>query len=85
MDETQQDMERIWEKRRAEKEKEKENTDMTRTDIVIFEEFVWWYNNVRPHKSLGWKHNDLETPKECFWRKLAMELVGNSLGTIHSY
>ena len=41
--------------------------------IESFEEFVWWYNNVRPHESIGWKHNDLETPEGAFWRKLSEE------------
>ena len=41
--------------------------------IGSFEEFRLWYNNVRPHESLGWKHKALETPEEAFWRKLPVE------------
>ncbi len=47
--------------------------DKTRGDFANFEEFVTWYNTIRPHESLGWKHNQLETPEEAFWRKMPKE------------
>ena len=42
-----------------------------------FEEFVLWYNCVRPHMSLDWEN--LETPGEAFWRKLQGYILGNFL------
>jgi putative transposase len=35
------------------------------------EEFARWYNETRPHKSLNFE--DLETPKQAFFRKLRQE------------
>jgi len=31
------------------------------------DEFMYWYNHIRPHMSLRWKR--LETPEIAFWRK----------------
>lgn len=39
-----------------------------------FEEFVNWYNSVRPHMSLDWKR--LETPDRAFWKKLQPYILG---------
>ncbi len=47
--------------------------EIARSDFDSFEEFIAWYNNVRPHESLGWKYNNLETPEEAFRRKLPEE------------
>ena len=48
---------------------------MTTTELFwkSLEDFVFWYNNIRPHESLGWKYNILETSEEAFWRKLPLE------------
>jgi putative transposase len=54
-------------------EKWNDTYEKARGDFESFEDFIFWYNNVRPHESLGWKHNDLETPEEAFWRKLPEE------------
>ena len=54
-------------------EKWNDTYERARKDFESFEDFVFWYNNVRPHESLGWKYNDLETPEEAFWRKLPEE------------
>lgn len=40
-----------------------------------FEDFIHWYNCIRPHMSLDW--DNLETPKQAFWRKLQPVLLGN--------
>jgi len=37
------------------------------------EEFVYWYNYVKPHMSLNF--DELETPYQAFWRKLTPERV----------
>ncbi len=44
-----------------------------REDFDSLDDFIEWYNKVRPHESLGWKHINLETPEEAFWRKLPTE------------
>lgn len=36
------------------------------------EEFLHWYNEVRPHRSLNW--DDLETPNQAFQRKMRAEV-----------
>jgi putative transposase len=46
-----------------------------RDDFESFEEFVHWYNCIRPHMSLDWKN--LETPEKAFWRKLQGYILGN--------
>lgn len=46
-----------------------------RSGFNSFEEFVYWYNCVRPHMSLEW--DNLETPEQAFWRKLEPVLLGN--------
>lgn len=46
-----------------------------RSDFNSFQEFVDWYNDIRPHESLDW--SILETPTQAFWRKLPTE---NKLG-----
>ena len=40
-----------------------------------FDDFIHWYNCVRPHMSLDW--DNLETPEQAFWRKLEPVLLGN--------
>ena len=47
--------------------------DKYRNEFESLEDFIYWYNNERPHESLGWKHNNLETPEDAFWRKLHIE------------
>lgn len=37
------------------------------------EEFVYWYNHVKPHMSLNF--DELETPYHAFIRKLSAERV----------
>ncbi len=44
--------------------------------LALFEsvdEFVSWYNEIRPHMSLNL--DELETPAQAFWRKLSPERV----------
>jgi putative transposase len=48
-----------------------------RDGFDCFEEFVHWYNCVRPHMSLDWRN--LETPEKAFWRKLQGYILGNFL------
>ena len=36
------------------------------------EEFMYWYNEVRPHRSL--KFDELETPQQAFIRKMKAEV-----------
>ena len=40
-----------------------------------FDDFINWYNCIRPHMSLDW--DNLETPEKAFWRKLEPVLLGN--------
>jgi len=46
-----------------------------RSGFNSFEEFVHWYNCIRPHMSLDW--DNLETPEQAFWRKLEPVVLGN--------
>jgi putative transposase len=46
-----------------------------RDEFDGFEDFVSWYNCVRPHMSLDWP--SLETPEKAFWRKLQGYILGN--------
>ncbi|MEM3444759.1 MAG: hypothetical protein QW115_02150, partial [Thermoplasmata archaeon] len=46
-----------------------------RWDFNTLEEFVYWYNWVRPHMSLNLEI--LETPGEALYRKLTDIIVGN--------
>ena len=44
---------------------------MRRNEFNSKEEFVYWYNEIRPHKSLNFEV--LETPEQAFMRKLKAE------------
>ena len=46
-----------------------------RWEFETLEEFVYWYNCVRPHLSLD--IDNLETPQKAFYRKLTDIIVGN--------
>ena len=46
------------------------------------EEFVVWYNTVRPHMSLDW--DNLETPEQAFWAKCQDIRLGNFLHLIET-
>ena len=48
--------------------------EMHRHAFSTFEEFIQWYNNIRPHGSL-----DFHTPEEAFWYKLRGCLLGRFL------
>jgi transposase len=43
-----------------------------RKDYETFEDFIRWYNEIRPHRSLDWDR--LETPKRAFYRK-AVDII----------
>ena len=43
-----------------------------REDYESFEEFIVWYNEIRPHRSLDW--SIMETPKKAFYRK-AVDII----------
>ena len=42
-----------------------------RWEFSTFDEFVHWYNCIRPHESLD--PNGLKTPEEAFWERLPEE------------
>lgn len=46
-----------------------------RDAFATFEEFIHWYNCVRPHMSLDRK--TLETPEKALWKKLPGFILGN--------
>ena len=46
-----------------------------RDKFKSFDDFIHWYNCIRPHMSLDW--DNLETPEQAFWRKLEPVLLGN--------
>jgi len=48
--------------------------DRFRSEFESLEEFLHWYNEVRPHMSLDYKN--LETPEQAFWERLSGYLVG---------
>ncbi len=39
------------------------------------DEFLEWYNTIKPHMSLDW--DNLETPEQAFWRKCRSEILGS--------
>ncbi len=43
--------------------------------FATLQEFVDWYNTVRPHMSLDF--NDFETPEKAFYRKAQDIVLGN--------
>ncbi len=49
--------------------------DLHRWGFDSLEEFVHWYNVVRPHMSLNF--DELETPEQAFYDRLTPILVGN--------
>jgi len=46
-----------------------------RKEFATFDDFVQWYNRMRPHSSLD--EERLETPEQAFYRKCQDILVGN--------
>jgi transposase InsO family protein len=46
-----------------------------RNEFHTVEDYIYRYNNTRPHESLGTKRSPLETPKEASWRKLPTECL----------
>lgn len=48
-----------------------------RGEFATLEEFLHWYNCVRPHLSLDF--DNLETPEKAFYRKLQDILMGNCI------
>ena len=44
-----------------------------RDAFINKEEFLEWYNEIRPHRSLNW--TDLETPNQAFERKKKAEVI----------
>ena len=49
--------------------------DDHREEFESLEEYIHWYNCVRPHMSLDFKN--LETPEQAFYKRLTPILVGN--------
>jgi len=50
-----------------------DNYERHRYDFETLDEYIRWYNEIRPHESLNWKR--LETPHEAFWRKMPEENI----------
>ena len=48
--------------------------DKHRSEFETIEDFLRWYNEIRPHMSLDYKN--LETPEQAFWERLRGYLVG---------
>ena len=48
--------------------------DRHRPDFETLDEFIHWYNCVRPHMSLDYKN--LETPEQAFWERLRGYVLG---------
>jgi putative transposase len=48
-----------------------------RGEFATFEEFVIWYNTVRPHRSLDDVSGRLRTPKEVFWKRAEGHIMRN--------
>ncbi|MBU4071027.1 MAG: DDE-type integrase/transposase/recombinase [Candidatus Thermoplasmatota archaeon] len=48
--------------------------DKHRSEFETLEDYIHWYNEVRPHMSLDYKN--LETPEQAFWERLRGYLVG---------
>ena len=40
-----------------------------REKVPTFEEFILWYNKIRPHQSLDDENGKMITPKEAFWKR----------------
>ena len=51
-----------------------------REDYETFEDFIIWYNEIRPHQSLDWSR--METPKKAFYRKAEDIIMGNCIEMI---
>ena len=49
--------------------------EQNRLRFDTFQDFVDWYNKVRPHRSLDW--NTFETPEKAFYRKAVDIIRGN--------
>ena len=39
------------------------------------EEFIDWYNTIKPHMSLDW--DNLQTPEQAFWKKCRSDILGS--------
>ncbi len=46
-----------------------------RYEFDSLEDFIEWYNEIKPHMSLDWKN--LETPEKAFWKRSRSYIVGN--------
>jgi len=53
-----------------------------RFDFASLDEFVYWYNSVRPHMSLDLDH--METPEKAFYRKAQDIILGNFMRLIEN-
>ena len=42
-----------------------------------FEEFILWYNEIRPHQSLDDENGKMRTPKEAFWKRAEGHIMKN--------
>jgi len=51
--------------------------EQNRIRFDTFQEFIEWYNKVRPHQSLDW--DNFETPEKAFYRKAVDLIRGNSV------
>ncbi len=51
--------------------------EKSRHKFPSLQEFVAWYNSVRPHMSLDWDNR--ETPDQAFWRRSHDIRLGNFL------
>jgi len=47
--------------------------DKHRDDFETLDDFINWYNKIRPHMSLDYKN--LETPEQAFWDRLQGHLL----------
>ena len=48
-----------------------------RSDHTTFEEFTYWYNQIRPHRSLQEESGRMRTPKEVFWKRAEGHIMTN--------
>lgn len=56
--------------------------DKTRHLHPSLQEWIDWYNETRPHRSLDW--DNLETPSQAFMRKSQARLLGNFLTSLQA-
>jgi len=54
-----------------------------RDEFESLEEFLRWYNYVRPHRSLDWRNwRNLETPAKRFYESLQPFILGNFMSWV---